>query len=86
MFEKGTKKMQTYTVTAQDGSTHTRNSEKPVAYAIVGTWGRPGGTYGVRGWHTTLELARKKMSIGDKPHMKERYPNAQWEIVKVSVA
>jgi hypothetical protein len=78
--------METYTATAQDGSKHTRNSEKPVAYAIVGTWGKPGEAHGVYGWHTTLQLAQNKLAITKKPVLQQRYPNAVWEIVKVEVA
>jgi hypothetical protein len=78
--------MNTYTVIAQDGSKHTRSSEKPVAYAVVGTWGEPNERYGVMGWHTTRELAIKKMMISKKPIMQQRYPNSIWEIVDVEAA
>jgi hypothetical protein len=56
-----------YSVTAKDGSIHTRNSKRAYTHAIVGTWGEADNwRYAAWSWCGSLELARKQIAIIEK--------------------
>jgi hypothetical protein len=72
-------------VTLADGTTQTRASAKAATHAVVGKW-EPGDALGVVGWHGSLKLAQAKLDWCNQPILRERYPNAIWEIVEVESA
>jgi hypothetical protein len=56
-----------YSVTAKDGSVHTRNSKRAYTHAIVGTWGESENwRYAAWAWCGSYELARKQIAILEK--------------------
>lgn len=72
-----------YQVTAQDGSIHTRKSDRIYTHAVVGTW-NDGRGYGVMGWSGRLDLAEKVLASWNKIN-KENQRNGQFAIVEVQV-
>ena len=64
----------TYSVTAKDGSVHTRNSKRSYTHAIVGTWGEATNwNYTVWAWCGSYELAINKLKILKK----QKWNNAE---------
>ena len=61
-----------YQAIAQDGSIHTRKSNRVYTHAVVGTW-NDGRGYGVMGWSGRRDLAEKVLAswnrTADRLHM-----------------
>ena len=77
-----------YMATAQDGSIHTRKSNRVYTHAVVGTW-NDGRGYGVMGWSSRLDLAQKVLAtwnkIADRLHMDGDFTIVEVESVDAKV-
>lgn len=77
-----------YKAVAQDGSIHTRKSNRIYTHAVVGTW-NDGRGHGVMGWSSRLDLAEKVLvtwnKIADQLHMDGEFTIVTVETVDANV-